>query len=63
VSLGEVEAPRDDIEAFVARMRAAGVAATLHVAYDVPHDPALSAALHQEGKAAFDALVAFPGAR
>lgn len=59
VSLGEVEAPRDDIEAFVERLRAAGVAVTVHVARDMPHDPALFAALHPEGKAAFDALVQF----
>jgi monoterpene epsilon-lactone hydrolase len=59
VSIGEVETPRDDIEAFVERLRAAGVAVTTHVARDMPHDPALFAALHPEGKTAFDAAVRF----
>lgn len=59
VTYGEVEACRDDIEAFVARLRGAGVAVTVHVARDLPHDPVLFASLHPEAQAALEALAQF----
>ena len=36
-----------------------GVECTMHVAADMPHNPALFAAYHPAGWAAFDATVAF----
>lgn len=57
VSIGGVEAPHDDILAFVEKLRGAGVDVTVHVAEDMPHNPALFAAYHASGRAAFDAAV------
>ncbi len=59
VSVGALEGPRDDILDFVQRLRAVGVDCTLHVAEDMPHNPAFFAAYHPSGRAAFDATVAF----
>ncbi|MBL8922278.1 MAG: alpha/beta hydrolase [Myxococcaceae bacterium] len=59
VSVGGAEVPHDDIVAFAARLRAAGVEVTQHVADDMPHNPLLFEGLHPNARAAFDAAVAF----
>jgi acetyl esterase/lipase len=59
VSVGEAELPRDDILAFANALRDAGVDCTLHVAPDMPHNPALFAEYHPAAKEAFDAAVEF----
>lgn len=63
VALGDAELPRDDILAFVEKARDAGVECRLHVAADMPHNPALFEAYHPAARAAFDAAVAFVGER
>lgn len=59
VSVGGAEIPRDDILAFVERLRAAKVPVTLHVADDLPHNGTLFEAYHPQARAAFEAAVAF----
>jgi len=59
VSVGGVETPRDDIVAFAEKLRAQGVECELHVAEDMPHDPAIFESYHPSGRAAFDAAAAF----
>lgn len=59
VSLGGVEIPRDDILAFIERLRAAGVDVTTHVAEDLCHNPTLFEAFHPNARAAFEAMTAF----
>lgn len=59
VSVGGAEVPHDDVVAFAARLREAGVDVTLHVAEDMPHNPLLFEGLHPNARAAFDAAVAF----
>jgi acetyl esterase/lipase len=59
VVVGEAELPRDDIRAFAAKLKEAGVDVTLREASDMSHNAAFFADYHPSAKAAFDALVAF----
>ena len=59
VSVGEAEIPRDDILVFADAVRAAGVDCSVHVASDMPHNPALFESYHPAGKEAFAAIVTF----
>lgn len=59
VSVGGVEIPKDDILALARALRDAGVPTRLHEADDMPHNPAVFAAYHPSGRAAFEALVGF----
>lgn len=59
VQYGEVEAPRDDIVAFAARLAHAGNDVTSDAAPDMPHNPSVFAAYHPSGEAARAAIVRF----
>ncbi|HVH46268.1 MAG TPA: alpha/beta hydrolase [Labilithrix sp.] len=59
VIAGEVEIPRDDILTFATRLREAAVDVTLHVAPDMPHNPAVFAAYHPSGQQALEEMAAF----
>jgi acetyl esterase/lipase len=59
VSVGELEILRDDMLAFVEKLRAAGAQCTLHVAKDMPHDPVLFVGFHPSADATFDAAACF----
>jgi len=54
VVVGECEIPRDD-ELVLAKK----VGALIHIAKDMPHNPALFADYHPEGQRALDALTGF----
>jgi monoterpene epsilon-lactone hydrolase len=56
VTAGELEIPRDDIEAFAARLRDAGVDTTFHLAPDMPHNAAFFADYHPSGRVVIDAI-------
>lgn len=57
--VGEREIPRDDILSLGRRLSDAGVETTLHVARDMPHNPAVFAAFHPSGKLALATAAAF----
>jgi acetyl esterase/lipase len=59
VARGGCEIPRDDIAAFGAKLRAAGVDVTEHEATDMPHNAAFFADYHPAAREAFDAIVRF----
>ena len=59
VARGGCEIPRDDIAAFGAKLRAAGVDVTEHEAPDMPHNAAFFADYHPAAREAFDAIVRF----
>ncbi len=59
VAVGEVEIPRDAIEAFIERLRAAGIDVTRHLAADMPHNAAIFAAFHPSGAELLSAVVGF----
>ena len=63
ITAGEVEIPRDDIEAFAQKLRAAGVETTFHLAADMPHNAAFFADFHPSGAAVIDAERKFVAAR
>ncbi|MFO0669948.1 MAG: alpha/beta hydrolase fold domain-containing protein [Polyangiaceae bacterium] len=63
ITAGEVEIPRDDIEAFAQKLRAAGVETTFHLAADMPHNAAFFADFHPSGAAVIDAVRKFVAAR
>jgi acetyl esterase/lipase len=59
VSVGGAEIPKDDIVAFADALRAAGVDCTLHVAPEMPHNPAVFEAYHPSGQEAFGVTASF----
>ena len=59
VVAGEVEIPHDDILTLVKRMKDAGVDVTVHVAKDMPHNPAVFAAYHPSGAKALERMARF----
>lgn len=59
VVTGSVEIPHDDILTLVARLRAASVATALHVAEDMPHNPAALAGYHAHADAALKEMADF----
>jgi monoterpene epsilon-lactone hydrolase len=59
ITRGACEIPRDDIAAFGAALRAAGVSVTEHEAPDMPHNAPFFADYHPSALAAFDAMVRF----
>jgi len=59
VARGGCEIPRDDIAAFGAKLRDAGVLVTEHEAPDMPHNAAFFADYHPAAREAFDAIVRF----
>jgi epsilon-lactone hydrolase len=59
ITAGELELPRDDIEAFAESLRQAGVDTTFHLAPDMPHNAAFFADYHPSGVAVIDAIARF----
>jgi len=59
ITRGGCEIPRDDIAAFGAKLRAAGVDVTEHEAPDMPHNAPFFADYHPAARDAFDAIVRF----
>lgn len=59
VEVGTAELLHDDIVALADRLKVAGVAVTLHVAAEMPHNAAVFAAFHPAGAAAARALADF----
>ena len=59
VVVSELELPRDDVQAFADKLRAAGVETDVHLARSMPHNAPALAALHPEGEASLRAITTF----